>query len=60
MNCQLINFDCRESYEYHGSTMIERTRQAAGNSISRDWILFDSVEEASDYFNDYCFGQEAV
>ena len=60
MKRQPFAFNCRDIYEYHGSTMIERTRQRAGNIILRDWILFDSVDEASDYFNDYCYEQEAV
>jgi hypothetical protein len=43
--------DC---YEYHGGTQIERIRQHDGGTIWRDWILFDSIEEASDFFNDAC------
>jgi succinyl-CoA synthetase alpha subunit len=41
--------DC---FEYHGSTVIEHTRTQAGVTVWRDWIIFDSVEEAVDYFND--------
>jgi len=40
-----------DSYEYHGSTMIEHTRTQAGETVWRDWIIFDTVEEAADYFN---------
>ena len=43
-----------DTYEYHGSTVIERIRTLAGQTIRRDWIMFDTVEEASDYFNDEC------
>jgi len=43
--------DC---YEYHGSTTIEQTRRQDGVIIWRDWIIFDSVEEATEYFNDTC------
>jgi hypothetical protein len=39
-------------FEYHGSTVIEHTRTQAGETVWRDWIIFDSVEEAADYFND--------
>ena len=46
--------DYRDRYEYHGSTMIERIRRAAGRTIKRDWILFDSVEEAQEFFNTSC------
>jgi len=60
MNYHFIDLEPKETFEYHGSTVIERTRLFAGKTISRDWILFDSVEEASDYFNDYCYGQEAL
>jgi len=44
-------YDC---YEYHGSTTIEMTRRQNGTTIWRDWIIFDSVEEATEYFNDNC------
>jgi len=46
--------DYYDSYEYHGNTTIELTRKQDGMIIWRDWILFDSVEEATDYFNDAC------
>ena len=47
------HYSYQEYYEYHGSTIIERiTKQ--GETISRDWIVFDSVEEASEYFNNDC------
>jgi len=44
--------DFQDHYEYHGSTTIERIRKKEGVTIWRDWIIFDSVEEASQYFND--------
>ena len=47
-------YDC---YEYHGSTTIELTRRQNGTTIWRDWILFDTVEEAAEYFNDACVTQ---
>lgn len=43
--------DC---YEYHGNTTIERIRKKGDVTISRDWLIFDSVEEAFDYYNDNC------
>jgi hypothetical protein len=43
--------DC---YEYHGSTIIELTRKQEGVIIWRDWIIFDTVEDASEYFNENC------
>jgi len=43
-----------DSYEYHGSTTIEQTRNQDGRIIWRDWIIFDTVEEATEYFNDAC------
>jgi len=41
----------QDCYEYHGSTTIERIRKQAGRTIERDWILFDSVKEAQEFFN---------
>jgi hypothetical protein len=40
--------DC---YEYHGSTTIAHKRTQGGETVWTDWILFDTVEEASEYFN---------
>jgi hypothetical protein len=42
--------DYQDSYEYHGNTTIEVIRRQDGITIDRDWILFDSVEEAQDFF----------
>ena len=44
-------YDC---YEYHGNTTIELTRIQGGVTILRDWIMFDTVEEATEFFNDAC------
>jgi hypothetical protein len=38
-----------EYYEYH-----ELTRKNSGETIQQDWIMFDSVEAALEYFNDSC------
>ena len=46
--------DYCDCFEYHGNTTIELTRRQNGHTIWRDWILFDSVEEATEYFNDNC------
>ena len=45
--------DYQETFEYHGNTAIERTRLQDGD-VERDWILFDSAEEAVDFFNEVC------
>ena len=42
--------DYQNCYEYHGNTSVEMTRKQDGVTIKRDWILFDSVEEAQDFF----------
>jgi hypothetical protein len=42
----------REYFEYHGNTIIERTVKQFDHVIRRDWLLFDTVEEAEEYFND--------
>ena len=43
-----------EYYEYHGNTEVKRTRQKSGDVISRDWLVFDTVEEAMEFFNARC------
>lgn len=52
MTKQEIYSDYQDYFEYHGNTVIERTRKQRGITILRDWIVFDSVEEAVEYFND--------
>ena len=42
--------DYQNCYEYHGNTSVEITRKQDGFAIKRDWILFDSVEEAQEFF----------
>jgi hypothetical protein len=44
--------DYKEAFEYHGSTTVEVTRQRGGRVIWKDWLLFDSVEEASTFYNE--------
>jgi succinyl-CoA synthetase alpha subunit len=51
MTRQLASETYDDLFEYHGSTVIEHTRTRAGKTVWRDWIVFDSVEEAADYFN---------
>ena len=46
--------DFLDYFEYHGGTTIELTRKKADKTIWQDWILFDSVEAALEYFNDCC------
>jgi len=47
--------DYTETLEYHGSTIIERTCRLGGRVVRREWLLFDSLEEA-----DACFNETAV
>jgi len=42
--------DYHESFEYHGNTAVEMTLIKNGITIKRDWIFFDSVQEAQDFF----------
>lgn len=49
-----------ESFEYHGNTAIERIRRHGGVTIDRNWILFDSVEEAEIFFNEHLDERRSV
>jgi hypothetical protein len=40
-----------DDYEYFGNTEIERIRKRSGRTLRRDWIIFDTVEEAMEFFN---------
>lgn len=52
MTKQIEYPDYQDLLEYHGSTVIERTRRRGATTIWRDWLIFNSVEEAEDYFHD--------
>ena len=54
MTKDITHTDYHDYYEYHGNTTIELTRKQEDVIIWRDWIIFDSVEEATEYFNDNC------
>ncbi|MEE8432681.1 MAG: hypothetical protein V3S16_15645 [Candidatus Desulfatibia sp.] len=41
-------------FEYCGNTEIVRIRKQNGTTIREDWLNFDSVEEAMEYFNTEC------
>ncbi|HHP7235739.1 MAG TPA: hypothetical protein ACFCUC_14000 [Desulfobacterales bacterium] len=43
-----------EIFEYHGGTTIQRTRKKLGETVWQDWLMFDSVEAAIEYFNNCC------
>lgn len=49
----------REHFEYHGNTAIERVRLLGGR-VRREWLYFDSAEEAVDFFNEQCAAQPAA
>ncbi len=54
MTKHIYSQSIHEHYEYHGNTIVERIKKRAGCTISRDWIIFDTVEEAQDFFNNDC------
>ena len=54
MTKHIFNHNFHELFEYHGNTTVERIKTLAGNTISREWIIFDTVEEAQDFFNNDC------
>ncbi len=47
-----LPIDYDDAYEYHGSTTVERTRRKQGRVVWKEWLIFDTVEEASLYFNE--------
>jgi hypothetical protein len=58
MTLHKIYSDYCESYEYHGNTTIELTRRQGEITLWRDWITFDTVQEAAEYFNEHCSSYE--
>jgi hypothetical protein len=53
------NQGAQEAYEYHGSTAVAWVRKKNG-MVERQWLYFDSVQEAADFFYDYCACCEAA
>ncbi len=43
-----------DSYEYHGNTEIDRIRKKDDEIIEHDWLIFNSVDEAMEFFHDKC------
>lgn len=41
-------------FEYQGGTTIKHTRKKAGQTVWLDWLMFDTIEAALEYFNDCC------
>jgi len=41
-------------FEYIGNTEILRIRKQYGTTIRKDWLVFNSQDEAMDYFNTKC------
>lgn len=41
----------REYLEYHGNTSVVRVRITRWKAVERTWLLFDTVEEAMEYFH---------
>lgn len=46
-------------FEYFGNTEIVRIRKQNGATVRKDWLMFNSVDEAMEYFNTAC-GESAV
>jgi len=54
MRTQELYTDHQDHFEYFGNTEIERIRIQGERVIKHDWIMFDSVDEAMEFFNDRC------
>jgi hypothetical protein len=54
MRKQEQHTDYHDHFEYFGNTEIERIRKQGEKTIRHDWIIFDTVDEAMDFFNDQC------
>jgi hypothetical protein len=45
---------CSVYYEYFGNTQVKKIKVYSRNRIVKKWIMFDSAEDALDYFNTEC------
>ena len=46
--------DYHDHFEYFGNTEIARIRIQGDKTIRHDYIIFDTVDEAMDFFNTQC------
>jgi hypothetical protein len=46
--------DYHDLFEYFGNTEIEHIRKKGQKTIRHDWIIFNTVDEALEYFNEKC------
>ncbi len=44
--------DFQEIFKYYGHTEVERIVTRFGSTVRRDWLLFDTIEEANRFFNE--------
>ena len=44
----------QDHFEYFGNTEIEWIGKKGKKTIRHDWIIFDTVDEAMEFFNDRC------
>ena len=49
-----LTTEYHDHFEYFGNTEIERIRKIGDKTIRHDYIIFDTVDEAMDFFNDRC------
>jgi hypothetical protein len=54
MTKQRIDAIYHDYFEYHGNTTIEFIRKRSYVTIEHKWFVFDSAQEALDYFNTNC------
>jgi len=43
----------QDVFEYHGNVAIEHIRRQNG-AVAREWLYFDSAEEAFEFFHELC------
>jgi len=46
--------DYYDRFEYHGNTPIEFVRKHFGAMLKHDGIIFNTIEEATEFFNECC------
>jgi len=49
-----LHTEYHDCYEYFGNTEIERIRKHGNKTIRHDWLIFNTTDEAMDYFNESC------
>jgi hypothetical protein len=51
MESAALTRDVRDCFEYYGHTAVTHLRKRGRRTVWREWVLFDSVDEAREFYH---------